>query len=465
MIDKNCKTDFCILTFLFYRSAATQRNRAAPKIDVALDFPIALRYNNAMKSITDTREDHDIVGAPPEERYLEPADSGDDYIVSMEQASAFRPDALSAAEVPAELAPLLERAYLFLEDGEWAKADEYCERVLDKSPRISLAYLGKFMAEKHVRTREELPDVPIDLEGDRNYSKAVRFASPDLADVLTRYALTGRSAKKQKRIRRAFAALAITLACLAAAAGCAAAIWFYKLLPERTYEAELAALEQAVIGETVTFGSCRNPAEWTVLEKNGDSLLLLSRRAVGISRYNADSTDTTWEKSDIRQWLNGEYFESAFGTREKALILSTELDADADSPYGYSEDGLYDDLYGGYAQDGVYYDDGEGIDFLGYTTIERSAVSDRLFLLDLAELNRCLKTDAEKRCLAPLPETKKNAEENPPAEYTGWWLRTQTEMGMPACYIDEDGAAQYDYYGEDPELGVRPAVWVRLGSD
>ncbi|MBQ6119850.1 MAG: hypothetical protein IJK98_11500 [Clostridia bacterium] len=415
--------------------------------------------------MTDVREDNEIVGAAPEEQYLEPADNENDFVVTMEQQPVFSPDALPADEVPAELAPLLERAFLFLEDGEWAKADEYCERVLDKAPRTSLAYLGKFMAEKRVKTREELPEVPIDAEGDRNYSKAVRFAPPDLAETLTRYALTGRSAKKRQRLRRALAAVLIPLACLLLISGIAAALWFCKLLPEKTWQQEVAALEGAVIGDTVTFGSFLCPTEWQVLEKQGDAVLLLSRRAVGVSRYNDSSVDTTWAKSDVRRWLNGEFYENSFGKREKALIRVTEPDAGADSgdAYGYRYPYAYDD-----EEDWAgtkLYDDGEGADFLSYTARETPEGTDRLFLLSLSELNRCLKTENEKRCLAPLDKkAAKNAGEEAPAEYIGWWLRTQTREGMPACYIDETGAARYDYYGEDPALGVRPAVWVDLGN-
>ena len=32
-------------------------------------------------------------------------------------------------------APLLERAFMFLEDGDWAKADDFCEQVLNWNPR------------------------------------------------------------------------------------------------------------------------------------------------------------------------------------------------------------------------------------------------------------------------------------------------------------------------------------------
>lgn len=31
----------------------------------------------------------------------------------------------------ADIAPLLKRAFMFLEDGEWNNANEYCEKVLD----------------------------------------------------------------------------------------------------------------------------------------------------------------------------------------------------------------------------------------------------------------------------------------------------------------------------------------------
>ena len=47
----------------------------------------------------------------------------------------------------ANTASLLERAFMFLEDGEWESADGYCEKVLDIDPKCAEAYLGKLMAE------------------------------------------------------------------------------------------------------------------------------------------------------------------------------------------------------------------------------------------------------------------------------------------------------------------------------
>ena len=43
--------------------------------------------------------------------------------------------------------PLLKRVFMFLEDGDWKKADEYCERILDTDPENCIAYIGKLCAE------------------------------------------------------------------------------------------------------------------------------------------------------------------------------------------------------------------------------------------------------------------------------------------------------------------------------
>ena len=45
------------------------------------------------------------------------------------------------------IVPLLKRGFMFLVDGEWVSANEYCEKVLDMDPECAEAYLGKLMAE------------------------------------------------------------------------------------------------------------------------------------------------------------------------------------------------------------------------------------------------------------------------------------------------------------------------------
>ncbi len=82
-------------------------------------------------------------------------------------------------------APLLERAFIFLEDGEWDSADEYCEKVLDIDPKCASAYLGKLMTELRVKKQENLKDCTAPFDSSSNYQKAVRFGDDALKQMLT----------------------------------------------------------------------------------------------------------------------------------------------------------------------------------------------------------------------------------------------------------------------------------------
>ena len=84
----------------------------------------------------------------------------------------------------ASAAPLLRRAFMFLEDSDWAKADEFCEQVLNIEPENAQAYLGKMMAELQVRRQEELPGLDAPFDGNSNYQKALRFANAELDEFL-----------------------------------------------------------------------------------------------------------------------------------------------------------------------------------------------------------------------------------------------------------------------------------------
>ena len=87
----------------------------------------------------------------------------------------------------ANTAPLLKRAFMFLEDGDWNSANEYCEKVLDIDPENPSAYLGKLLSELRVRKQESLKDCVEPFDHSNNYQKAVRFADEKLKAALTGY--------------------------------------------------------------------------------------------------------------------------------------------------------------------------------------------------------------------------------------------------------------------------------------
>lgn len=82
---------------------------------------------------------------------------------------------------------LLKRAFMFLEDGNWEEADSYCEKVLDQEPENAQAYLGKLMAEVHVKRKEDLADCANPFDNRNSYQKVIRFGDKTLASKLQGY--------------------------------------------------------------------------------------------------------------------------------------------------------------------------------------------------------------------------------------------------------------------------------------
>lgn len=82
------------------------------------------------------------------------------------------------------VAPLLKRAFMFLEDKDWSSADEYCEKVLDQDPENAMAYLGKLMVELHVSKKESLRSQKEPFSNSNNYQKAIRFGDDELKNEL-----------------------------------------------------------------------------------------------------------------------------------------------------------------------------------------------------------------------------------------------------------------------------------------
>lgn len=73
----------------------------------------------------------------------------------------------------------LKRAFIFLEDGAFDKADEYCEKALDYMPECAEAYLGKLMAEYKINLKEDVAAFARknDVKGSNNYKRFLLYAN------------------------------------------------------------------------------------------------------------------------------------------------------------------------------------------------------------------------------------------------------------------------------------------------
>lgn len=85
------------------------------------------------------------------------------------------------------IAPLMKRVFMFLEDGDWLNANAYCEKVLDIEPECAQAYFAKLLAELRINKEENLPDVKKDISGMDNYRKAYRFGDNSFKKKLENY--------------------------------------------------------------------------------------------------------------------------------------------------------------------------------------------------------------------------------------------------------------------------------------
>ena len=82
---------------------------------------------------------------------------------------------------------LLDRGFMALEDGEWQKADDFFEQVLNFDAKLAEAYLGKLMAELQVKTKEDLKNSKTPFDDNNQYKKVIRFGNENLKSELEGY--------------------------------------------------------------------------------------------------------------------------------------------------------------------------------------------------------------------------------------------------------------------------------------
>lgn len=84
---------------------------------------------------------------------------------------------------------LLKRIHLFLEDGKWDSAKEYCEKVLDMDAECAQAYLYRLMAICNIDKPQKLITRSREISEMDDYQKALRFATPEFRKMLEELSL------------------------------------------------------------------------------------------------------------------------------------------------------------------------------------------------------------------------------------------------------------------------------------
>jgi len=194
--------------------------------------------------------------------------------------------------------------------------------------------------------------------------------------------------------------------------------------------------------EIIEFGG----VEWRVLDRQDDKMLLLSEWIITHRAYHNEQQDITWEYSDIRYWLNNEFF-NQFSSEEKAKIAETHVIND-DNPWFYTPGG--------------------------------NDTADRVFLLSLEEVAKYFgdsgqlanrpdentwsisdwpryRYDKARVAYEPVTPRWRWMRSAKPKE---WWLRSPGNNQSCAAKIFEIGEIHVYGISVSDLRGVRPAMWV-----
>ena len=586
---------------------------------------LALIKNGAKKMLIPAYRDMDPYDLPEEFSHLQAQDMsklgfmqdlirGIKKIIEADAPKQTVKETVIVGANNAATTPLLERVFLFLEDGKWQDANIYCEKVLDIDPKNAEAYLGKLMVELQVRNRKQLADCAEPFDDRDNYSKVLRFGDEALEKEMRGYIthinernentrLTGiynsaKNAMSAANTESAFKTAADTFAtipgfkdadtlaeqCLEKAEICrkdavystakskmigekvasyeeaikvfqtisgwkdsdeqiyacqkkieeikakeeadrleaerkaeerriaaekaakkrkkafaigtpivAACIAFLIVLttviiPNSKYNAAVALMnnkkyDEAItafeamdgykdsenqlencyigkygeekwnkiknikVGDTYTFGAYeqdnstsngKEAIEWTVLDKDGMSLLLISKQALDCQQYNTSYTDVTWESCSLRKWMNGTFLNKAFNAEEQAQIQNTTVSADKNPEYN---------------------------------TNPGNATTDKVFLLSINEVEKYFNSDEARKC-APTAYAKAQGAYTSDSYKTAsgaatcwWWLRSPGYFQYYAAYVNYGGSVNfYGYNVNNDNDAVRPALWINLDS-
>ena len=160
---------------------------------------LALIKNGARKTLIPAYRDMDPYDLPEEFSHLQAQDMSklgfmQDLTRGIKKiAKADEPkqtvvkETVVATSAMPNIEPLIKRMFMFLEDGKWADANEYGERILDTDPECAEAYLGKLMAELHVPYKDKLADCAEPFDTNDNYRKIMRFSDEALKTEIAGY--------------------------------------------------------------------------------------------------------------------------------------------------------------------------------------------------------------------------------------------------------------------------------------
>lgn len=406
--------------------------------------------------------------------------------------------------------PLLKRAFIFLEDGDFKSADEYCEKVLDINPECAEAYLGKLMAELNVKKRGKLRDCELPFDTYDNYKKIMRFGDEKLKaqlqkdiDFINERTLDGILERAKSKLSSKLYEEALDL--LNEISGYKNADELIDLCnekreeeraeeerkaEERRIQAEKTKKRLKKIAAVATLIVCACIAFLIVLNtviiphirrrpafaKYGEVLKAANvGDTIKFGKYEQDNNlsngkeDIEWDvlaKENNSVLLISKY---ALDCKQYNTEL-TDVTWETCSVRKWLNETFMDSAFDGAEKSIV-----EKTKVLAeknpyYSTDPGNATTDKVFLLSINEANKYFGSDEDRKCI-PTEYAKANGAYTS-SGYTkngvptcGWWLRSPGDDQGRAANVSDYGSV--NYLGMRVDYGdgcVRPALWINLDS-
>lgn len=241
--------------------------------------------------------------------------------------------------------------------------------------------------------------------------------------------------------------------------------------PATTEALETVTLKDAEIGDIVQMGTyeqdgdaeTEDPICWDVLDKDGDAVLLISHDVIAYQRFSDSRKCVIWEDSEIRTWLNQEFYAEAFDETEQASLRETTLENP--STVGFA---AHVDPSGDVQVRESRPDTKDKIFLLSWKEAEQyygnrltdASVLGRRPSRAVLQKRKAIFTDL---IIEELPAMYPYSRHLPDGtERLPWMLRSTGMKNYTIFVIGYEGKWDQDY--PDSYNGVRPAMWVNVGD-
>lgn len=173
------------------------------------------------------------------------------------------------------------------------------------------------------------------------------------------------------------------------------------------------------------------PIQWRVLDSEQGKILVISVKAIECKQFHSKDKTVTWENSDLRQWLNNDFYQTAFSESERKSILLSNVSSESNPE--------------------------NNIDPGANTT-------DYIYIPSISEMQQYFKSNSDRKCVASKYAISRGAYAPKDQNYCTWWLlRNPGEAGDKVANVNTDG--RIDYVGSRVESvngAVRFMMWLEL---